>query len=105
MDWLAFLRHVRHAKRDQSILSRVLLNTMGGEHSVPVDLRELRSISSDNRMALNAFLDWTIANPGRTLIPNHVSLLSGFIQRAAMVRSGTAAARIRAQHRTADPTG
>lgn len=80
MDWFEFVRFVNRARRGRSVLARVALNVLVSESRYPLDVSELRRLSRDDLLIVNAFLDWAIAYPGGTLVADHVRLLTSFLK-------------------------
>lgn len=59
--------YILEADRNQALMARILINAMGGKASYPVDVSELRNLSKENRMAIDAFLCWRRWSHGATI--------------------------------------
>lgn len=57
-----FTEWVIQSCRCRRLMARIALNVLGGAEEYPVDVSELRMLSSESRAAVNAFLDWATVN-------------------------------------------
>lgn len=64
MNLTKYLDYIGECDRNRSLMSRILLNTLGHAHAFPVDISELRYLSPENRAITNAFEEWAHSRPG-----------------------------------------
>lgn len=53
-----FLWEIKFGDRNRSLMARIFVNCLGDSAAFPVDISELRELSSKNRAFTNSFLDW-----------------------------------------------
>ena len=74
------VQHLRDHPRNRRLMARVMLNLLGHARSYPVDISELRTLSSYNRALLNAFMQWYVSNRkfryGEVFLP-HLTGMAG----------------------------
>lgn len=76
MDLLSFMTRVLAAKTGQKTMARVMLNVAGlTEQREAIDVSELRKLRHDDRVMIEAFMDWAIANPDLRMCTNQADYL------------------------------